>query len=74
SASLRPGAVETARQMDLSDALDDHCHQLFFENLGAAERADILSEMLTSASGFLDVAPSEKLGLLFEPGEFLAAG
>ncbi|CAK0794741.1 unnamed protein product, partial [Prorocentrum cordatum] len=56
SASARPDAVDTARQKDLSAALGDHCHQLFFENLGAADRA---------------VAPNEKLGLLFEPEEFL---
>ncbi|CAK0798447.1 unnamed protein product, partial [Prorocentrum cordatum] len=71
SAGLRPGALETAKQKDLSAALDDYWHRHFLENLGAADRADIQSELPPGASGFLEVAPSEKLGLLFEPEEFL---
>ncbi|CAK0899032.1 unnamed protein product, partial [Prorocentrum cordatum] len=69
SAGLRPGALETAKQKDLSAAFDDYWHRHFLENLGAAYRADIQSELLPGASGFLEVAPSEKLGLLFEPEE-----
>ncbi|CAK0887833.1 unnamed protein product, partial [Prorocentrum cordatum] len=71
SAGLRPGALETAKQKDLSAALDDCWHRHFLENLGAADRADIQSELLPGAPGFLEVAPNEKLGLLFEPEEFL---
>ncbi|CAK0809588.1 unnamed protein product [Prorocentrum cordatum] len=41
-------------------------------NLGAAGRADIMSEMLLGAPGFMEVETNENLGLLFEPEGFLA--
>ncbi|CAK0836007.1 unnamed protein product [Prorocentrum cordatum] len=67
---LDPAALDRATQKQLSAAVDERGHQTFLAGLGAADRADINSEMLPGASDFLEAQPSEQLGLLFEPEEF----
>ncbi len=51
--------------------MDDCWHCSFLARLGPADRADVLSEQRPGASAFLEAVPNEKLGLLFEPEEFL---
>ncbi|CAK0860758.1 unnamed protein product, partial [Prorocentrum cordatum] len=67
---LDPAALDRATQKQLSAAVGESGHQTFLAGLGAADRADINSEMLPGASDFLVAQPSEQLGLLFEPEEF----
>ena len=51
------------RQKKLSEALDGAGYEQQFANAGTPAQADLNSEMLPGASGFLTAVPSKKLGL-----------
>ena len=59
------------RQQDLSQALERLEHEAFHDSLDAADRADLLSEMLPGASGFLEAVPCKITGDAWEPAEFV---
>ncbi|CAK0879393.1 unnamed protein product [Prorocentrum cordatum] len=73
ASGARPETLEGATQKGLSAALDDHDHKAFCVGLSESDLAEIQSEQLPGASGFLKAPPKENLGLLVEPEEFVTA-
>jgi len=68
---VSPDPTKRLRQQDLSQALERLDHEALYDALDAADRADLLSEMLPGASTFLEAVPCKTSGKAWEPAEFV---
>ena len=63
--------LESAKQKTLSIAIDQASFQRHLARLSVSGQADLRSETLPGASGFLSCIPSKSIGLAMAPAEFI---